>query len=582
MRIEEVAFVHLVRLAHSDRRLCAHEDQILHRYRKALAIPRRIGRRMIARPPQPPAPEEIEAGVEEKLQILKMMARVAIHDGVVVNAERRMLQEVAVGFGLSPLCLADIIVEADTLSEAQMLLRRLRTRIDRHKTTVGISLAALAMIVLVVALRMGSESSRGSRKMAALETDFEEVTRSLADGGLERLQQREQEILRIESELRRRVEAGPEVVSRAEFDRLAQRLDQVESAYRTFSRIEQDYDGSVVLVCVQYEMKLGARSRRFFGAGTGFIVSPLGHIVTNKHVVKPWLFSVQAAKLRDEGYELDLSSTHTGIWPAGTRVRDDNGKLDWSLGYSTWDGRLAIEKTAPDTFTRYSKKDSSGAPYAATFHSQDVGDLAVLRADLPEPVTSILLQPDTSKIAKVDPVMVLGFPKTFSLLQTPIAETAPSFGVVRKVEKKIFVDATIIQGNSGGPLLGLEGLALGVATTKHGDPNIGGCIPSHHVLPLLPKPAELLRAARRFRTACPRAALELLHLAEMRGPTRAELGAINDYRAPLLASIERRLAEAAAARDGGSHAACRERLRAIVADFGPYFGREARRLLASM
>jgi len=578
MTLEEATFLHLVVLARCDGAICGHEDELLERYRDALGLSRGFARRILTHEDlEAPDLGRFRARFDERKHLVVMMVRVAHHDGAIDAAEERILREVAGELGIGPVAFADLVVEVAQRAEHRHSLHRWRRAGSRHRLALTGAFLILAAVLLFAVRHFGDRSDHSARTLADLRASFDSVVSSIDE---ERLVERERAFEELERTLRERVESASDLVSREEFEQLERELARTD-AYGRFSELESAYRDAVVLLCVSFEMRHETKEPvRSFGAGTGFFATPSGHIVTNKHVVRPWLFRVSVARLIDDGYELDEDSVVIGAWHAGSRIRDGAGNLDWDRAYTTHRRTLDRYAEPRHVYDVFAKKGRDGVPYEARYHVQDISDLAVLKAEVPGPVHAILLDPDDAGIQKVDPVMVLGFPKTLSLLETELAETAPSFGVVRKVEQKIFVDAAIISGNSGGPLLGLEGYALGVATTIHGDPSLGGCIPAKHVLPLLPDARELLDEVRRVsRAGTPsgaRAALDLLHLARLQCRDDELRGRVDRTCRALEAARDERLARARDLEHHGGADASRAEYEAILAEYGPHWGYAAR------
>ena len=162
--------------------------------------------------------------------------------------------------------------------------------------------------------------------------------------------------------------------------------------------------------------------------GSGFVIDEQGHVVTNHHVV--------------DGAET-------------ARVTFANGE--------TYDA--TVVGTDPST------------------------DLAVIKVDAPASVLTPLALGDSSKLGVGDGVVAIGSP--FGLEQTVTA------GIVSALERQmeapngftindsIQTDAAINHGNSGGPLLDLQGRVVGVnaqiSSESGGNDGVGFAIPSNTV-----------------------------------------------------------------------------------------------------
>ena len=82
-------------------------------------------------------------------------------------------------------------------------------------------------------------------------------------------------------------------------------------------------------------------------------------------------------------------------------------------------------------------------------------------------------------------VSVLGYPSGSALLERGTAVMAPSTGSVRKVEANVFIDSSILPGNSGGPVIDIDGNVIAIATKNNVDSSMGICIPSREIVKLL-------------------------------------------------------------------------------------------------
>lgn len=137
---------------------------------------------------------------------------------------------------------------------------------------------------------------------------------------------------------------------------------------------------------------------------------------------------------------------------------------------------------------------ANGRTYDATVVGTDPStDLAVLKVDAPASVLTPLALGDSSQLAVGDAVVAIGSP--FGLEQTVTA------GIVSALQRQmeapngftindsIQTDAAINQGNSGGPLLDLQGRVVGVnaqiSSESGGNDGVGFAIPSNTVKPIV-------------------------------------------------------------------------------------------------
>lgn len=148
--------------------------------------------------------------------------------------------------------------------------------------------------------------------------------------------------------------------------------------------------------------------------------------------------------------------------------------------------------------TRIVVRFADGATATATVAGSDPGtDLAVLKADLPEghPVATL---GDSDKVEPGQTAIAIGSP--FGLSQTVTA------GIISAVNREwgsaggrpmrglIQTDAPVNPGNSGGPLLNIQGETIGIATAIEspiqGSVGIGFAIPINEAKRLLPQLAR--------------------------------------------------------------------------------------------
>ena len=249
-----------------------------------------------------------------------------------------------------------------------------------------------------------------------------------------------------------------------------------------FRSLERQYDRSIVLVHTRYHLidKNGQR-QLCKSTGSGFFVSREGHLITNKHVLTPWLFPGEASKLVAAGsHRVDPSSRVVFAWPSGSSVFLKDRKLDEASACSTRNRRLEIVALSED----HLRAGDRNAP-SAGLHENDHNDLALLRCRLKGPVMPLPVARDTRNVRKLDPVMVMGFPRGLRMLEGTVAISSPTVGRVRKPESTIYITAPVVSGNSGGPLIGADGQVIGVATRTGGDSTLGYCIRAESVVGLL-------------------------------------------------------------------------------------------------
>jgi hypothetical protein len=267
----------------------------------------------------------------------------------------------------------------------------------------------------------------------------------------------------------------------------AMRSGLFEAAEQSFRRWADHYQERVVLV--EVGVAYDGRYTRI-GNGTGFFADQGGLIVTNKHVVHSELYLPESACLaqsfRRHGRSYE-DALVISVWSGGSQFRETpSASGDRRLGYSTDHGTLSQVTRAEDVLLPPAVvqcQDSfGGAPFSYSWrqHAVDNNDLAVLRASTAvEPIPLAESEPRTD-----DDVMVLGFPTGTLPLETNKAEPIRRIGNVLRSRDTIQIDAVVLGGNSGGPLIDRNGEVVGV-TTRGTAESLNMAIKVEHVRRLL-------------------------------------------------------------------------------------------------
>jgi len=231
------------------------------------------------------------------------------------------------------------------------------------------------------------------------------------------------------------------------------------------------YAKSVAFVLTEYW--LTADENRVYqkrGEGTAFLVDNTGYLLTNRHVVCPWLedsnLHLRIRRLMDQQSSLQLNY-RVFLWFEGQKAfkrlpgLSKSDELDDIYGLSAafrTDGqpRLAIAGVArsPDRtwqLIRSPLKD----------------DFAVLKIDrVPEGLHPLPLDEkmEALNVPKLSPVIALGFPLG-SRTQAATVNVSVTQGHVRRAfENLLQMDTSIHPGNSGGPVINLRGKVIGIAS----------------------------------------------------------------------------------------------------------------------
>ena len=249
------------------------------------------------------------------------------------------------------------------------------------------------------------------------------------------------------------------------------------------------YAKSVAFVMTEYWLTSGEtvvyRNRT---EGTAFLVDHQGYLLTNRHVVCPWLedrrFYLQVRSFIDQQELLQLGY-RISLWFEGQKAfkrlpgLSDSSEVDDIYGLSAayrTDGqprlKIAGVARAPDRtyqLIRSPLKD----------------DFAVLKIDrIPQGLHPLVLDEEMEALAvpKLSPVIALGFPLG-SRTQEATVNVSVTYGHVRRTfENLLQVDTSIHRGNSGGPIIDIRGKVIGIASGVARD-WIAGPIPLPTLLP---------------------------------------------------------------------------------------------------
>jgi len=249
------------------------------------------------------------------------------------------------------------------------------------------------------------------------------------------------------------------------------------------------YSKSVAFVMTEYWLTSGdAVIYRNRTEGTAFLVDNAGYLLTNRHVACPWLedrnFYLQIHRFMHQPQSLQLGY-RIFLWfegqPAFKRLPElsESNEVEDIYGLSSafrTDGRphlkIAGVARAPDRtyqLIRSPLKD----------------DFAVLRIDhIPEGLHPLPLDEKMTALSvrKLSPVIALGFPLGSRTQESSVNVSVTTGHIRRTFENLLQVDTSIHRGNSGGPIIDLNGRVIGIASGVATD-WIAGPIPVPTLLP---------------------------------------------------------------------------------------------------
>lgn len=211
--------------------------------------------------------------------------------------------------------------------------------------------------------------------------------------------------------------------------------------------------------------------------GSGFLVTAAGHVVTNRHVVAPWLESPPVQRMIDRGAVPEfthLSATFPGkppidVPPASVKRRDDD--ID-----------VAVVQVPAEAVA-----DLPALPMRLGPVESD--DMSCFVVGYPTGLTALLARADNAVVEDLRERSASMTEAIERLAATGQITPLMTQGMISNVQKAMLVyDAETTHGGSGGPVFGSDGEVIGVnfaILPGFGGANFG--VPIHYARELLPK-----------------------------------------------------------------------------------------------
>jgi S1-C subfamily serine protease/tetratricopeptide (TPR) repeat protein len=240
---------------------------------------------------------------------------------------------------------------------------------------------------------------------------------------------------------------------------------------KIFGKHANRYAKSVAFVLTEYWLTAGEhRVYQNRGEGTAFLVDNTGYLLTNRHVVCPWLedsnFYLWIRRLVNQQGPLQLGY-RIFLWFEGEKAfkrlpgLSKSGELDDIYGLS-----LAFRTDGKPRLTIAGVARSPDRTWQL-IRSPLKDDFAVLKIDqVPAGLHPLPLDEKMQALTvpKLSPVIALGFPLGSRTQEATVNVSVTQGHVRRAFENLLQVDTSIHRGNSGGPVIDLRGKVIGIAS----------------------------------------------------------------------------------------------------------------------
>jgi len=242
----------------------------------------------------------------------------------------------------------------------------------------------------------------------------------------------------------------------------------VEAKFQKYANL---YSDSVAFVLVEYSLILDQNTvYRRRTEGTAFLVDEEGYLITNRHVAAPWLL------------DRDLMMMIQQMRYQQLDLQFDYKMYLWFEGQKAYKRIPTLEESSDlnDIYHLESAYQSHGKPRVeiagierSLVHQDYISrsplkdDFAVLKIDVvPDGLHPIPLDEsmNAKSIKKLSPVITIGFPLGSRTQVNSVNVSVTKGNVRRTFEDFIQVDTSIYRGNSGGPIIDVNGRAIGIAT----------------------------------------------------------------------------------------------------------------------
>ena len=277
-------------------------------------------------------------------------------------------------------------------------------------------------------------------------------------------------------QLRKEIVGERNYIEGAIAEKLSRALRSMEGKLpeERITMLADKYRHSVAFVLTEYHLEYGEKKTApNVSSGTAFLVSSDGYLLTNRHVVCPWLSNDELVKIFEEARKKRASDElklvyNLYLWFDG----DEAFRTVAGFGSENIEDHFILSNAYRSDTTGEKKVEIMGVMpepselMGKLFSLED--DVAVLRvSSLSSDALPIPLQPNEKgdALSKGSSVFAMGFPHgRSSILGTTVVSRVTDGTITRVFDNALTTNADIHPGNSGGPVINMEGFAVGIAS----------------------------------------------------------------------------------------------------------------------
>jgi len=240
---------------------------------------------------------------------------------------------------------------------------------------------------------------------------------------------------------------------------------------KLFGAYANRYAKSVAFVLTEYWLSAGqTRLYQNRTEGTAFLVDRDGYLLTNRHVACPWLedsnLLLQIQRYMNAENPLELGY-RIFLWFEGQKAFERLPGLSKSTDLEDIYSLAAAFRTDGMPHVEIVGVARSPDRTRQLIRSPLKDDFAILKIDpVPQKLKPLPLDDrmEALKVPKLSPVIALGFPLGSRTQEATVNVSVTQGHVRRTFENLLQVDTSIHRGNSGGPVIDINGKVIGIAS----------------------------------------------------------------------------------------------------------------------